>query len=228
LLLIHGRHNLFRNPFRFDILSLRSCKIAGKGGDMTIKFESLAPLDQQTVTTVWAELMRTLDKPANLQQNINTWFGTACPAQFRTALPRVLRRFRSCMNLCVITLCCCDLDDRDIDTFGAAYHNTAGGFLPIINFDPSTQPKLRLELDSKWNTGIDLYKTPTDRDSAFQTIAHELSHLLMATKDEPWQPPQAKPKCYGEQKCLSLATGNDVRALTNADNWGYFMEDCRG
>jgi hypothetical protein len=73
-----------------------------------------------------------------------------------------------------------------------------------------------------------LYKTASDRDSAFQTISHELSHLLMGTKDHPWNPPNAKPKCYGETKCLALATGNDARAQSNADNWGYFIEDLRG
>ena len=195
---------------------------------MTIKFEGLAPSDQQTIGVVWTELMRTLDKPANLNQNIDTWFGTGCPAQFRTGMSRVLRKFRSCMNLCVVTVCCSELDDRDVDTFGAAYHNVQGGFAPIINFDPAKQPKLRLELDSKWNIGIVLYKTSTDRDSAFQTVAHELSHLLMGTKDHPWQSGQEKPKCYGEEKCRWLASNNDARALTNADNWGYFMEDLRG
>jgi hypothetical protein len=196
---------------------------------MTIKFEGLSLSDQDAVTKVWSELMAALDKQKNLSQNIDRWFGTTCPAQFRTSMPRVLRKFRSCMNLCAITLCCSELDDRDTDTFGAAYHNNGnGGFAPIVNFDPATQPSLRLELDSKWNIGISLYKTPTDRDSAFQTIAHELSHLLMATKDEPWAPPTNKPKCYGEPKCTKLANDNDVRALTNADNWGYFMEDLRG
>lgn len=194
---------------------------------MTIVFEGVPDQDQKTVTLVWTELMRALDKPVNLGQNIDRWFGTACSAQFRTAMPRVLRKFRSCMNLCRVTVCCSDLGDRDVDTFGAAYHNINGGFAPIINFDPSKQPALRLELDSKWNIGITLYKTPTDRDSAFQTVAHELSHLLMATKDNPWNPPSKTPKCYGEQRCTALATNNDARALTNADNWGYFMEDLR-
>jgi hypothetical protein len=131
------------------------------------------------------------------------------------------------MNLCRITLVCSELGDRDTDTFGAAYWNTDTGFAEIMNFNPATQPNLTLELDSKWNVGLELYKTPTDRDSGFETIAHELSHLLMATKDHPWIAGQAKPKCYGEEKCRWLADNNDVRALTNADNWGYFMEEIR-
>jgi hypothetical protein len=120
---------------------------------------------------------------------------------------------------------CCPLEDRDTDTYGAAYHNIDGGFAEIINFNPASQPELELEIDSKWNIGISMYKTPIDFDSAFQTIAHELSHLLMATKDHPWN---TTSKCYGEPKCRSLATNNRRRALTNADNWGYFIEDLRG
>lgn len=196
---------------------------------MTIIFGGLAPSDQTTVTQVWGELMDALDKQKNLQQHIDRWFGTACPAAFRTAMPRVLRKFRSCMNLCNVKVTCSPLDERDIDTFGAAYHNNgAGGFAPIINFDPATQPNLTLELDGRWNIGVALHKTLTDRDSAFQTIAHELSHLLLGTRDEKWNPPTDKPRCYGETKCTHLATNNDVRALTNADNWGYFMEDLKG
>lgn len=191
---------------------------------MTIIYEGLSKLDQITVEKIWTELMSTLDKPNNLQQNINTWFGTNCPGPFRTNIGRVLRKFRTSMNLCRFTLCCSALGDRDENTFGAAYHNITGGFAEIITFNPATQPNLRLELDSKWNIGISLYKTPTDRDSAFQTIAHELSHLLMATRDHPWSD---QAKCYGETRCRTLATNNDVRALTNADNWGYFMEDLR-
>jgi hypothetical protein len=195
---------------------------------MTVKFEGLSPNDQSSVNIIWAEMMRTLDKPVNMGQKIDRWFGNAVPAAFRNDMPRVLRKFRSSMNLCTITLCCSTLDDRDIDTFGAAYHNNgAGGFAAIMTFNPATQPSLRLELDSLWNTGIEIYKTPTDRDSGFQTIAHELSHLLLATRDHPWAPPAVKPKCYGEPKCTTLATNNDVRALTNADNWGYFIEDLR-
>jgi hypothetical protein len=116
---------------------------------MTIQLVGLAPTDQDTVTTIWQEMMRVLDKPANLQANIDTWFGNACPAPFRTAIPRVLRKFRSCMNLCTVEVFCSALDDRDVNTYGAAYHNIAGGFAPIINFDPTTQPLLKLELDSK-------------------------------------------------------------------------------
>lgn len=194
---------------------------------MTIIFQGLSAQDQDDINKIWAELMRTLDKPVNMNQKINTWFGVACPANFRLSVPRLLRKFRSSMNLCKINVCCSTLDDRDIDTFGAAYWNTNTGFADIINFDPKTQPKLTLELDSLWNIGLEIYKTPTDLDSGFQTVAHELSHLLMATKDHPVTAGQAKPKCYGETICRGLAASSDVRALTNADNWGYFMEDLR-
>ncbi|MEO1043372.1 MAG: M35 family metallo-endopeptidase [Pseudomonadota bacterium] len=192
---------------------------------MTITFQGLSPTDRDTVTEIWNDMMATLAAPDQLDTNITRWFGANCPAAFRTGMPRVLRKFRTCMNLCNVTLMCCDLDDRDIDTFGAAYLNTNTGFAEIINFNPATQPDLKLELDSQWNIGISRYKTATDRDSAYQTIAHELSHLLMATNDHPWA---FGSKCYGETKCRLLATNNDVRALTNADNWGYFIEDLRG
>ncbi len=195
---------------------------------MSIVYEGVSPGDQTTVSVVWAEMLRTLAQPANMDAKIDRWFGTACPAAFRADMPRVLRKFRSSMNLCSVTVCCCTLDDRDINTFGAAYHNNGmGGFAPITSFDPGLQPSLRLELDSRWNIGVSLYKTSTNLDSAFQTVAHELSHLLLATRDHPWNPPGAEPKCYGVGKCTALATNNDARALTNADNWGYFIEDLR-
>jgi hypothetical protein len=195
---------------------------------MSIVYEGLAPSDQTTVAVAWTEMLRALANPAQLDARIDRWFGTACPAAFRANMPRTLRKFRSSMNLCAVTVCCSTLDQRDIDTFGAAYHNNgAGGFAPINSYDPVSQPNLRLELDGRWNIGVPLYKSAGNFDSAFQTLAHELSHLLLATRDEPLNPPAASPKCYGEPVCTALATANDPRALTNADNWGYFIEDLR-
>lgn len=191
-------------------------------------FEGLSVSDQKVVTTVWAEMLRVLGKPTGMQGAIDTWFGANCPPAFRTGMPAMLRQFRSCMNLCTITLCCSTLEDRDVNIYGAAYHNLDDGFAPIVNFDPNTQPSLRLELDGAWNVGIPMYRTANNEHSAFVTIAHELSHLLLGTDDHPLNPPAAKPKCYGARICLALAESDDDRALTNAENWGYFIEELRG
>jgi hypothetical protein len=134
---------------------------------MTIQFEGLSGTDRAMVTLSWGELMRTLGSPRTLNPSIDAWFGTNCPAPFRANIERVMSKFRSCMNLCTITVCCAEFGDRDVDTFGAAYHNTDTGFAEIINFDAVSQPKLRLELDSRWNIGVNLHKTPTDFDSGF-------------------------------------------------------------
>lgn len=188
---------------------------------------SISPEDQKTIKKIWAELIRTLGNPNNLQANIDRWFGTNCQQHFRDDMGKKLRKLKSCINLTTINIVYSELDDRDTDTFGAAYTNDGnGGFLAIINFDPTTQPALTLELDSKWVTGIPLYKTPVDRDSAFQTIAHELSHLLMGTDDHAWTGGGGG-QCYGDFRCTQLAINNDLNAQTNADNWGYFIEDLR-
>ncbi len=46
-----------------------------------------------------------------------------------------------------------------------------------------------------------------------QTIYHELSHKVLATNDH----------VYGSDKCRALARSNSAEAITNADNYGYFL-----
>ncbi len=53
--------------------------------------------------------------------------------------------------------------------------------------------------------------------SQFNTIAHELSHLVIGTKDH----------IYGYQESLDLAKYTPKLARHNADNWAFFIEEFR-
>ncbi len=53
--------------------------------------------------------------------------------------------------------------------------------------------------------------------SQFQTIVHELTHLILHTEDHR----------YGYQESLKLAQISEPAAWKNADNWGYFLEEFR-
>jgi hypothetical protein len=63
--------------------------------------------------------------------------------------------------------------------------------------------RMNVRLSIKWNRSP-LYRTPANRDSKFQVLVHEISHLLLNTDD-------------GQ-------SGNPKR---EADNWGYFVEEFR-
>lgn len=55
------------------------------------------------------------------------------------------------------------------------------------------------------------------------TIFHEMTHKIVKTKDHP--KPSGSGKCYGYNTCKSLAITHPDLAITNADNWGFFMAE---
>lgn len=90
------------------------------------------------------------------------------------------------------------------------------------------------------------YQKPGNDRGAIKTLFHELSHILLNTEDVsvweqvPWPngPKQTKPEtvpAYGILYSRRLANGlgrrrtlsqktKDPNPITNADNWGYFLE----
>lgn len=58
--------------------------------------------------------------------------------------------------------------------------------------------------------------------SKFNTLVHELTHLLLGTADEVG----AAGDAYGTQRAYQLATNSPAQAQNNAENWGIFVEVC--
>jgi hypothetical protein len=80
-----------------------------------------------------------------------------------------------------------------------------------------TKPvNIRIGIGYQW-FHMPIYDSPCFYESKFQTLVHELSHLLMATKDHRLK----------FDRCKSFARTNSTDAKRNADNWGYFASECR-
>ncbi|MDJ0642491.1 MAG: M35 family metallo-endopeptidase [Erythrobacter sp.] len=58
--------------------------------------------------------------------------------------------------------------------------------------------------------------------SKFNTLVHELTHLLLGTDDVVG----ATGDAYGTQRASQLAAANAGQAENNAENWGIFVEAC--
>ena len=57
----------------------------------------------------------------------------------------------------------------------------------------------------------------------FETLVHELSHLIMATDDVEYN----GEKAYGGDSARELARNDSAKAQKNAENMGFFVEEFR-
>ena len=55
----------------------------------------------------------------------------------------------------------------------------------------------------------------------FETLVHELTHVLWGTADHPLS---TRVTAYGDYNALALAIEDDDVAFDNAENWGIFLE----
>ncbi len=60
--------------------------------------------------------------------------------------------------------------------------------------------------------------------SQFETVVHELSHIVIGTRDEV---DALNVTAYGGANARALAAQSPALALTNAENWGFFVEEFR-
>jgi hypothetical protein len=72
------------------------------------------------------------------------------------------------------------------------------------------------------------YANPTPAtcagQSQFETLVHELSHLVLNTNDETLS---SGVTAYGGSNARTLAAQSPDKAKNNAENWGFFIEDFR-
>jgi len=98
----------------------------------------------------------------------------------------------------------------------------------------SENEMFNIYLDQQWNaqpqysacnarhfrqksTRISHQACTANHNSQFQSLVHEITHLLIHTEDYR----------YGYERSLNLALGSSNHAWRNADNWGYFIEEFR-
>lgn len=191
---------------------------------MGLTATGLGPADQAIVRTMGPEIVRILrSASANIREGNDRsqlWFGDSSAlwiSQLRTKLDRMA----SVINLKSIDIHGSALDRRN-GAFAAAQRPASGWRDNTANvggagFITRSQGQgFHIRLDLKWNTAPS-YRVGSSKDSKFQTLVHELSHLILDTEDEE----------YGSIECLTLASTDSARAKRNADSWAYFVEEFR-
>jgi hypothetical protein len=160
------------------------------------------------------------------------WFGDASPAWKQTALER-LEKLRRIINLQEIAVGVSKLSERDITENANALTGGATSIVPgsnIVDPDPEvqlnsaflTQPRYLPRTGSVVDAGL-YDPNRSNNQSQFETVIHELTHVILSTNDELLQSGE---KAYGTHRALQLVGENPAVAQTNAENWGCFIEAC--
>lgn len=161
------------------------------------------------------------------------WLGIVATPDNRTSLGKKLGKFRSNLNLRTIPVGFMNLRDRD------AYQNACAWNIAAEQLDlgrdlvspPDTDKFNTIELDENFNGLPDYLPLAVNgtvdatgyHQSKFETIAHELTHVLLGTKDVPLLNGNT---AYGSQNAAILATQDASKAINNAENWAIFIESC--
>jgi hypothetical protein len=178
--------------------------------------EALGPMDQRAVLRLGPEIVTTLRKAAAAirrgegRTESTTWFGDSS-VNWMNRLATNLSRIASVINCEAIRVHGSTIRQKrgDISTTTgrpntwAAAQRPRGGWGTYTSVAGARGQGMNVRLSIKWNRSP-LYRTPANRDSKFQVLVHELSHLLLNTDD-----------------------GQSGDARREADNWGYFVEEFR-
>jgi hypothetical protein len=186
----------------------------------------LGPTDQKEVNILGPEITRVLRKAAaEIQKGhgrgqSQTWFGDQAQA-WMIDLQNKLNKMASVINCEQIQVHGEAWKERSKTTFAASYE-PKDGWGNYNSISRARDQEFEIALDIKWNNSI-MYCTPANRDSKFQSLVHELTHLILGTDDIVFN----GKKTYGTEKSKNLSASRPEDAKKNADNWGYFVEEFR-
>ncbi len=189
-----------------------------------------SPSLQKTISTLSPGIMAALQRAAgdcatgSAGPACQRWFGDAS-AVFQTQLAARLRRFRSVLNLQHIDVVFATLAERNSNENAAAYEPN-DGWASYLSTAASQGQDFTLHLNEAF-TRLPIYAQPdvatTTGQSQFETLVHELSHLIIGTDDETLGANTA----YGGHLARQLAVADVAKAKNNAENWGLFVEEFR-
>lgn len=189
-----------------------------------------SPQLQQTISKLSPGIMAALQAAASscgsgkAGTQCQRWFGDSS-AGFQGQLAAKLRRFRSVLNLQTINVTFASLSDRSANENAAAYE-PSGGWKAYLKTADSQGQDFTMHLNEAFSR-LPIYANPdvatTTGQSQFETLVHELSHLIVGTDDEKL----GADTCYGGDLARQLATSDVTKAKNNAENWGLFVEEFR-
>jgi Lysine-specific metallo-endopeptidase len=157
------------------------------------------------LSTIAEDAELSVDKHSVLVQD---WFGQLNQAQLATLRER-LSKIESVLNNPNTSIRIVDVPN--LPTEQSTNASTYLGYNVL-------RPVLSIQVDKDWkNTNI---------DNKIQILFHELSHRVLQTKDH--GPKEGFPGPYGLAAAMQIARMNPDIALTNAENYGFFIAMCMG
>jgi hypothetical protein len=183
----------------------------------------LGPADQLILREFEKEIIQVLRKSAELvkkgecRQTVLTWFGDKSDPWMKT-LGTKLDKMASIVNTKEIVVVQPELKKRDLGENAAAYQ-PKGGWKTHTGMTEAQGQDFKIHLNSAWNEMPKYSERTKHVQSKFETIVHELTHLILNTDDV--EPP------YGETNCINKAKNSPSNAQNNAENWGFFVETMR-
>ncbi len=189
-----------------------------------------SPELQEQIARFQPEIMRALQKAADQTRTgaaaaaCDLWFGDSS-GPFMGRLSTMLRKFRSIINTQNINVVFAPLGSRNTNENAAAYY-PAGGWNEYFDFAIASGQGFTMHLNEAFRR-LPIYCIPNPAtamdQSQFETIVHELSHLVAGTDDER----SGGVTAYGADAARALARSSPYKAKNNAENWGLFVESFR-
>ena len=185
---------------------------------MSFLMRGLSPADQQKVLNLSGQVVPRLRQVAQITarggglDESDMWFGDSSQS-WMNRVKLNLNRMASVVNLETITVIFRPIAHRK-GSFAAAAP-PQGGWGTYTTLQDARRRDFTLKLDTGFNEAP-LWRTRTNLDSQFQTFVHEITHMLLNTDD----------LAVGQKRSRMLARQSSFRAKNNADNWGYFVEEC--
>ncbi|NCB07743.1 MAG: hypothetical protein EOM73_06235 [Bacteroidia bacterium] len=190
---------------------------------MGFNLSGIGPIDQKILREFENEIIKVLRNSSALikrgecKQTSFKWFGSSTE-DWMKILSTNLDKMASIINTKDILVSQANLKKRDTRENAAAYRPNSG-WETYTNMSKAQGQNFTIKLNSAWEQ-LNKYSPPnTHVQSKFQTMVHELTHLILNTDDVP--PP------YGETNCLNKAKTKPLDAQKNAENWGFFVENMR-
>jgi hypothetical protein len=183
----------------------------------------LGPQDQLILRELEKEIIQVLRKASELvkagecKQTSLTWFGDKSDDWMKT-LGTKLNKLASIINTKEILVTQPKLSERDLSENAAAY-TPKDGWKPYTQMTEAQGQEFKIHLNSAWNQMPKFSERNKHVQSKFETLVHELTHLILNTEDI--EPP------YGDINCINKAKNSPRDAQNNAENWGFFVESMR-
>jgi hypothetical protein len=161
----------------------------------------------------------------------NKWFGDASPA-FKKQIARNVSKMRSTLN--TVSIPCQPVSGLGADNNAMANHFTVGSAnvgslssLQVVNMLTTQSAQFgTIKIGPNFKNLPDVFAAGIawNGQSKFETLVHELSHIVIGTKDEKLANGHT---AYTVANALLLVTESAAKAKTNAENWGLIVEEFR-